>query len=216
VRRTITFAAAIALFVIALAQSAALAQDLREGPLITTIIGGNELHIPRNYFLPRNPKGGRQVDFLLTALLPALKPMREDNMSEFLATRGFGQIVTILARDAGQTTTLESRAAVGQKLGAPYEQKEDKFGLSDYAPKNFRGPNDAQLRQELLLSVESGHLVSYIRCDVDGSVPFPGCNHEFVHLNLFFTLGYGKTQLPNWRVIEDAVKKLFDRFGRYS
>jgi len=200
----------------ALAPFRAIAQDLREGPTIATIIGGNELRIPRNYFLPGGPKGGHQMDFLLTALLPTLVSMREDNMSEFLATRGFGRIITILARDAGVTTTLESRTAVGKNLGQPYDQKGDKFGLTDYVPKDFRGINDAQLRQELLLGVENGQLVRYIRCNVDGSVPFPGCEHEFVYLNLFFTLGYGKTQLPKWRAIEDSIKRLFDRFGRYS
>lgn len=200
--------------VIGLAPLPVIAQDLRDGPLITTIVGGNELLIPRRYFLPHPPPRKPPVDILLTALLPSLHPMREDNMAEFMATRGHGRIISIYARDSRQTTTLEFRLNVARKSGAPYESRGDKFGLDLYVPMHFTANQDNIARQELFIGTEHGVLVRIINCLVDGSVPFPGCNHEFVYRNLFFELSYGKTQLPNWRTIEESVERLIDRFGR--
>jgi len=200
--------------VIGLAPVPVIAQDLRNGPLVTTIVGGNELLIPRRYFLPNPPPGRQPVDILLTALLPSLHPMREGNMAEFMATRGYGRIISIYARDSRQTTTLEFRLNVARKSGAPYESSGDRFGLDLYVPMHFTANQDNIARQELFLGTAHGVLVRLIKCLVDESVPFPGCNHDFVYRNLFFELSYGKAQLPNWQKIEESVKRLIDQFGR--
>ena len=200
--------------VIGLAPVPVIAQDLRNGPLVTTIVGGNELLIPRRYFLPNPPPGRQPVDILLTALLPGLHPMREDNMAEFMATRGFGRIIRIYARDSRRTTTLEFRLKVARKSGAPYERRDERFGLAIYVPKHFNANKDRVARQELFVGIENGVLLRFITCNVNESVPSPGCRHEFVYRNLLFEIGYGKTQLSNWRSIEDSVERLLDRFGR--
>jgi hypothetical protein len=202
--------------VIGLAPVPVFAQDLRDGPLITTIVGGNELLIPRRYFLPDPPPRKPPVDILLMALLPSLHPMREDNMAEFMATRGYGRIISIYARDSRQTTTLEFRLNVARKSGASYERRGDRFGLDVYVPMHFTANQNNIARQELFLGTEHGVLARSIECLVDGSVPFSGCHHNFVYRNLFFNLSYGKTQLPNWRKIEESVKRLLDQFGRIA
>jgi hypothetical protein len=191
----------------------ATAQDLRNGPLITVTIGGDELRIPRNYFLPGRPSGPRPDAVLLNALFPSMAPMREDNMDEFTKVRSFGRrTISILIHDARNTTSLGFRLNVSKKTGAPYIQTDSIFGLERYEPKDFGVVNPGQSRPEIYVHTDKGILVGFMRCDVDGSVPFPRCDHQLTHRNLLLNINFGKFALSKWGEIERSVKNLLDGF----
>src|ERR1700693_1023270 len=110
-------------------QAAAFGYDIRDGRLVLVRIAGNELRIPARYFLPKGPQSGEQDSILLSALMPGMEPMREDNMDAFMKAKGFGRTISLLIQDARHTTGIDFRLDVAKKLGQPYERGEQKFGL---------------------------------------------------------------------------------------
>jgi hypothetical protein len=196
------------------AQDAAIARDLHDGRLITVRIAGNELRIPRRYFLTRVSQAEQQETILIRAVVPGMDPMREDNKDEFLRARGYGRTVSILIHDARHTTTIEFRLNTTKDLGVPYELEGDTFGLEAYQPKDPQHTNKNRSRPEIYVDKKAGELRGYIECDREGRVPSPICSHVFVYRNMLLTIDYSKRFLPIWSSVEWSVEELIHRFSQ--
>jgi hypothetical protein len=193
--------------------SAAFAQNLMNGAAITFDLAGNEISIPRNYFLTAPPRAPQSDGVFIIALMPNMDPMRWDNKNEFLypSPPGHGKTVDILIEDSARSTNVEFRLNAEEGIGAPYVRMPDIYGLQVLFPADT--DNAHGRRQELYVAAEDGKIRSFISCYRDGTVPFPGCAETFVYRNLLLQADYGKGYLPNWRIVEQDVTDLIDRFS---
>jgi hypothetical protein len=100
--------------------------DAKNGPLINVQIAGNDLRIPRDYFLPPDvPMIPKRNDIWIHALWPDMAPMREDNEERWIHIRGHGPLLNILVLDQSKTTSLDFRMEVVKILGEPYSREPD-------------------------------------------------------------------------------------------
>jgi hypothetical protein len=202
---------------VALLAKEVLSPDASNGPLIDVQIAGNNLKIPRYYFLSFDvPLSPKRNDIWIHALWPDMAPMREDNKERWIHIRGFGPLLDILVLDQNKTTSLDFRLATAEKLGKPYSRQPDKFELQVYVPNGSVTPNDAELRQELYVDKSPSGLTGFISCNVDGTVPEPGCEADFDCKEMLLQVTYGKYFLPQWSAIEQATRELFDGFAAHA
>lgn len=69
----------------------AYAQTPRNEETIAVRLGGHQFEIPAGYFLTVRPVRPETDSILITALMPDMEPMRDNNKEEFLYERGFGK-----------------------------------------------------------------------------------------------------------------------------
>jgi hypothetical protein len=191
---------------------AAFAQDSANGSSVLVDIGGSTLRVPEKYFLGTKPSTREAQGIYISALMPNMDPMREDNKNEFLYRRGFGRTVGIAINDSKRQTSLLFRLGATRKLGAPYVQHEDQYGLHVYIPAESETANKGTLRQELYVAEDSATISTFIACAREGIVPSPTCIEEFVYRDFLVQLAFNKLRLSDWYTIEQEAKSLVDRF----
>jgi hypothetical protein len=191
----------------------AFAQGFQNDQITIVEIGGNTLRVPTKYFLGTNPRAREVPGIYIKALSPNMDPMQENNKNEFLYAKGFGRTVGIGIGDSKTQTSLLFRLEVSRKLGAPYEQRADQYGMHVYIPVESAAANKGTLRQELYLAEDQGVLSSFITCRRDGDVPYPTCLQKFLHRQFLIEVIFNKLRLSEWRAIQQEVKALIDRFS---
>jgi hypothetical protein len=134
---------------------------------------------------------------------------------EFLEGR-LSRAVSILGTDKNHITTLDVRLHAMEKIGAPYEHGPNKYDLELHTPAELGIINKGRRRDEIYVDRDNQTLAGFITCNVDRSVPSPGCSHEFLYRNLLMRVTYRKPFLPQWRSIEHRVKELLDSFMRQA
>jgi len=191
----------------------AFAQGFPNNQITDVEIGGNTLRVPTKYFLGTNPRAREVPGIYIRALSPNMDPMQESNKDEFLYAKGFGRTVGIAIADSKTRTSLPFRLEVMRKLGAPYEQRPDQYGMRTYMPVESQTAHKGTLRQELHSVEDHGTLTSYVRCARDGDVPYPTCRLEFLYRQFLVDVSFNKLRLHEWGAIQQQVKGLIDRFS---
>lgn len=191
----------------------AFAQGFQNDQITIVEIGGNTLRVPTKYFLGTNPKAREVPGIYIKALSPKMGPMQENNKDEFLHAKGFGRTVGIGIGDSKTRTSLPFRLEAMRKLGSPYEQGPDQYGMHTFVLVELATALKGTLRQELYSAEDQGTLTSYIRCVRDGDVPYPTCRLEFLYRQFLVDVSFNKHRLPEWRAIQQEVKGLIDRFS---
>lgn len=185
-----------------------LAQDAAVPRQIPIQIANDDFRIPEGYFFPFPPKREKLTSLLIHALFPNMTPLKghESDVS---------RTIIILALDANHTTTLDYRLRTHEKLGAPYDQFANKYGLLAKIPTDINAVHKGRKRDEIYIH-KNGDMDGFITCDIDGRYPSPGCTDEFLYRDLLLSVTYRKAFLPGWLSIEQSVKALFESFMRQT
>lgn len=180
------------------------------GPIIRVAIAGQKLNIPRNYFWGHLPSDRSNQSILIHGFIPSLEPLTSATEAEFHRTKGFGRTISVLLMDAKTVPPLYHSFAAVKERAQPFLPEIEKFGLRVLLPEIRNKAGAAH--KEILFSMHEGRLDSYLRCDIDGTVPDPGCNQEFVDEDVLVGCTYDKYFLPIWADIQNSVRQLLRHF----
>lgn len=81
-----------------------------------------------------------------------------------------------------------------------------RFDPSDFGRYAFIGVGDG----DLYIVHKDNHVTDIIACNADGSVPFPGCAHNFSTEYMDVKLGYRKPHLKDWEKIKKRATDFVD------
>jgi hypothetical protein len=121
-----------------------------------------------------------------------------------LQIRGHGRGVLLLFQFPMNLNFLWALSMQKKDKSVPITSK---YGLERFV-KTFGVENDIYFAHQ-------GKLVTdFIECNIDGSVPFPGCTQWINHGKFMVQTSYGKQYLSQWKNIKFTVGDMVDRCGR--
>jgi hypothetical protein len=178
-------------------------------------LAGVELRVPRGYFLWTPPTTYLKDDILIYAVIPTLAALSSLGTEEFMSLKGHANILSVLAMDVAKHPSLQYRFSVAETSSSPYFSPISAYGLDELIPKDVNDHN-IMFRHEVYASYKDQVLETYITCDLEDSFSDPGCYQEFTYNKILFSLTYGRKFLPQWQMIEESVKHLFDQFQLHA
>jgi len=172
--------------------------------LVHVRIGGQDFHIPRNYF--RHPPIGCGVEeraMLLRVLLPDLRPYGEDTAKEFASQRGHGNLMNILFSRPQDRIPLPKLLAALLKPGTEAHPKIDTYGLhkGEYEPED-----------DLYFRKSDNEISAIFLCRTERPNRSASCQHHFMFDRHNVQVTYGRTHLPRWQSIQHSVERMIRTF----
>jgi len=177
-------------------------------------IDGHRFNIPLRYMYgeaivkykrwPTPKKDRVQVGYLnLSMLLPDLKPYYPEDEVKWKELGPGDRIEVSIAK--GSRGPDWYQAVLKRTMEGNFYQKEKNiYGLMHFSPKGELSP--------VYLSIDKNPI--YIYCSRPDLVDSPGCSVRSSYLTgVVLDYTYGVKYLPQWRKIDDALKKLFDKFA---
>ena len=175
-------------------------------------LSGQDYLVPVNYLDSPLDPGLDQDALLLVALLPDLEARTQENWDEFLRVPGWGRRVYMLVMPRPFPVDILDRYLETDRSNfGPFEDIGDHHGLQhlrSISGGGFLG------RRDIFVNMVEETLNGIITCTFEEDYPSPGCSHEFTHDNLLFKISYDRSNLTQWRSIEESIRSLFDEFAR--
>jgi hypothetical protein len=193
--------------------------NIPEDSVVKIDINGHGFDVPLRYMYgetiekwgnwPKAKKDRIKVDYLkLSMLLPELRPYYpEDDARWKVLGHGERIEVSVMKPVGGIVGTgwFESslkRTNDSASQGRFYHRENEKYGLTRFSEKNGSRYFDERNRDLA------------ITCDSPNDVPSPSCKvKSHYREDIVFEYYYGLNYLPQWREIDDNLKKLFDQFA---
>ncbi|HKD48846.1 MAG TPA: hypothetical protein VKB67_14255 [Rhizomicrobium sp.] len=176
---------------------------------IPVTVGRQTFIIPRRYLEPGTRGGGDRVD--LVAALPDMRGFTENDAELFAANAPDSPVVHLLIRGNRNAPDTNDRF---QRIYLPYvtnpQGEKSAYGLTYYSFKPGSGYGGDDLyagptKDLLFLCERPAQDVPSPNClTIDRSLA-PGVNLSY---------RFKRSQLPNWRAIEDGVRRLIAKFRR--
>lgn len=180
---------------------------------IPTQIGNYDYEIPANYFDTQPDSTCNWEAELLVALLPDFEGRSEASSWELDTAVGQdARRITILLeadrarRDRAQED-LESWTKIIERNNGPYEKAQYPWYKLDHWFYNGK-TTKRHLSKDLFRSYENERLKTHIDCSIIGTVPSPGCSHNFAINDVKVKLHYPRSRLKDWQQIEATARKL--------
>jgi hypothetical protein len=171
-------------------------------------LAGMALSIPRRYFEPGTPRGGRNM-VALVAALPDMRGFSEDDAQLFANNAPDSPLVHLLIRaDRNPPAAGERLSRIYMPYIANAAGEKGPFGLTRYI---FR-PGSGYARDDLYAG---GALL--LLCEQPAQdLPSPNCLaiDQPIAPGVSLSYRFKRAQMASWRAIDDGVNRLVAKFRR--
>lgn len=179
---------------------------------IETIIADRRFLIPEHYTrYPSQRSGGRRTNIDMHALLPDLTPYGSDLQERFIDNSTDSDVIYFtLAETATPLSSARRLRDIYSKYLATPEPEQDRAGLQRFAFRDDSG----YANQDLLVGKDDEERMVLLLCDRESAlVDSPNCTRSLLlGSSLDLTYRYKRSQIGNWREIDNAVMKLVGEF----
>lgn len=179
-------------------------------------IDGQAYYVPEVYFVPNSSRMSDPKNFsiYIQVLYPEFSPILEPTQS--LWTRGEGyRYVQILAKhNQGKKFKYASEAAQTRLDAIIRGRKTTQVVGEEYGLLHqTQTPDGIQDFDDVWIEKKDDRIVSHITCgEKILKTDVPQCVHWTYWDNFFMELRYDKRLLPEWEVVQEEARALFDSF----